>query len=232
MKYGPCMMYGSWDIMCKGQSFVSFWVIFCLLTLLTTQNFEKIKKCLEILSFYTCLPQMLIIQCLAPEISSMTEFFVILGHFLPFDPPNNPKNQNFEKTKKAWRYYNFTLVYCKCWSYDVWLLRYQVWQTEFFVILGFFFLPFYRPNNPENQNFEKNEKRLGDIIILHMSTMNQNHMMYDSWDTARNRNFSHFGPFFVLLAPTPSFPLLTTQRIKILKKWKKTLEILFYTNVP
>ena len=125
--------------MCKGQSFVSFWVIFCLLTLLTTQNFEKIKKCLEILSFYTCLPQMLIIQCLAPEISSMTEFFVILGHFLPFDPPNNPKNQNFEKTKKAWRYYNFTLVYCKCWSYDVWLLRYQVWQTEFFVILGFFF---------------------------------------------------------------------------------------------
>ena len=43
-----------------------------------------------------------------------------------------------------------------------------------------FFLPFYRPNNPENQNFEKNEKRLGDVIILHMSTMNQNHMMYDS----------------------------------------------------
>ena len=28
------------------------------------------------------------------------EFFVILGHFLPFDPPNNPKNQNFEKMKK------------------------------------------------------------------------------------------------------------------------------------
>ena len=145
MKYGPCMMYGSWDIMCKGQSFVSFWVVFCLLTLLTTQNFEKIKKCLEILSFYTCLPQMLIIQCLAPEISSMTEFFVILGHFLPFDPPNNPKNQNFEKTKKAWRYYNFTLVYCKCWSYDVWLLRYQVWQTEFFVILGFFFFALLPP---------------------------------------------------------------------------------------
>ena len=28
------------------------------------------------------------------------EFFVILGHFFPFDPPNNPKNQNFEKMKK------------------------------------------------------------------------------------------------------------------------------------
>ena len=179
-------------------------------------------------------------------------------------------------------------MYHKCWSYGVWLLRYQAWQNfllfwaifcpltlltiqkikilkkqkkpgdiiilhlctanvdhmmygswdikcdrqNFLSFWASFFLPFYRPNNPENQNFEKNEKRLGDIIILHMSTMNQNHMMYDSWDTARNRNFSHFGPFFVLLAPTPSFPLLTTQRIKILKKWKKTLEILFYTNVP
>ena len=29
-----------------------------------------------------------------------TKFFVILGHFLPFDPPNNPKNQNSEKIKK------------------------------------------------------------------------------------------------------------------------------------
>ena len=29
-----------------------------------------------------------------------TKFFVIIGHFLPFDPPNNPKNWNFEKMKK------------------------------------------------------------------------------------------------------------------------------------
>ena len=52
-------------------------------------------------------------------------------------------------------------------------------QTEFFVILGYFFalLP---PNYPENQNFEKMKKIPGDIIILHMSTLNQNHMMYDS----------------------------------------------------
>ena len=41
------IMYGSWDIKCKGQSLLSFWAV-----------------------------------------------------FLPFDPPNNPKNQNFEKIKK------------------------------------------------------------------------------------------------------------------------------------
>ena len=29
------------------------------------------------------------------------EFFVILGHFLPFDPPNNLENQNFEKMKNT-----------------------------------------------------------------------------------------------------------------------------------
>ena len=36
------------------------------------------------------------------EIWSMTkhEFFVILNHFLPFYPTNNPGNQNFEKILK------------------------------------------------------------------------------------------------------------------------------------
>ena len=38
---------------------------------------------------------------MVPEIGlGGQSFFVILGHFLPFDPPNNPKNQNFEKIKK------------------------------------------------------------------------------------------------------------------------------------
>ena len=30
------------------------------------------------------------------------------------------------------------------------------------------FLPFYGPNNPANQNFEKLKKTFGDIIILNM----------------------------------------------------------------
>ena len=33
--------------------------------------------------------------------AQQTDAFVILSHFLPFDPPNNPKNQNFEKMKKT-----------------------------------------------------------------------------------------------------------------------------------
>ena len=56
-------------------------------------------------------------------------------------------------------------------------LRYGAPQTEFFVILDYF-LPFYCPNNPEIQNFEKMKNKAGDIIISHMCTINDNHMMY------------------------------------------------------
>ena len=42
------------------------------------------------------------------------------------------------------------------------------------------FLPFYPPNNPEKQNFEKMKKPSGDVIILHMCTTNHDHMMYAS----------------------------------------------------
>ena len=66
-----------------------------------------------------------------------------------------------------------------------------------------------------------------NIIILHMSTINENHMMYNSWDMKRDRqNFLSFWTFFCLFTP------LTTQKNKILKKWKNCLDILsFYTCV-
>ena len=36
----------------------------------------------------------------------------------------------------------------------------------------------------------------GDIIILHMCTENQDHMMYASWDMENDRIFYHFGLIF------------------------------------
>ena len=68
----------------------------------------------------------------------------------------------------------FTYVYEKSQSYDVWFLRYRVRQTKFCHFGQF--LHFY--NDPKNQNFEKMEKTTGDIIILHMCTINDNHIMY------------------------------------------------------
>ena len=78
----------------------------------------------------------------------------------------------------------FTNVYHK-WQY-VWFLRYRVRQTEFFVIVDHFLLV-YPPLDPENQNFEKTEKTPGDIIILQIRAIIDNHMMYGSWDIERDR---------------------------------------------
>ena len=47
------------------------------------------------------------------------------------------------------------------------------------------------------------KKSSGDIITLHMCTINANHMMYGSLDMegVTDRISCHFGPFFALLPP-------------------------------
>ena len=48
---------------------------------------------------------------------------------------------------------------------------------------------------------ENVKKMPGDIIIWHIYAINDNHMMYGSWDTEHNRIFCHFGLSFALLPP-------------------------------
>ena len=80
------------------------------------------------------------------------------------------------------------------------------------------FFPFTPLTIQKIKILKKWKKTPGDIIILHMSTINQNHMMYDSWDIERDRqNFYHFGPFFALL-PLPATPL-PTNPLKGTVKW-------------
>ena len=92
----------------------------------------------------------------------------------------------------------------------------QVWQTEFFVILDHF-LHFYPSIDPENQNFKKIKKTPGDIIILHRCAIYEDHMMYSYWDMEHNRQ--NVLSFWTIFYP---FTFLTTWKIKIFKKWKKT----------
>ena len=57
------------------KSFLSFWAIFCPLTLLTTWKIKILKKILKKapkILFYTCVPQMTIIWCMVLQIWSMT----------------------------------------------------------------------------------------------------------------------------------------------------------------
>ena len=156
------MTYGSWDMKRDRQDFLSFWTIFCFLTPLTTQNIKTLKKWKKFWRYYHFTHvdhkwQSYNVWFLRYE-EWQTEFFVILNCFLPFYPTNNSKNQNFEKNeKKVWQYYHFTHMYHKWQSYDVWFLRYQVWQTEFFVILDNF-LPIHPLKTKKNQNFQKMKK--------------------------------------------------------------------------
>ena len=99
---------------------------------------------------------------------------VIMGHFLPFDPPNNPKNQILKKWNKRIK----TILHL-CTTNDGHMMYgswYRVHQTYFF--LGYF-LPFYPTNNLKNQSFEKMKEMPGDIV-LHLCITNDNHMTYGS----------------------------------------------------
>ena len=92
------------------------------------------------------------------------------------------------------------------------------------------FLPFYTSplKNPKNQNFEKMKKIAWPIIILLICTKNHNHMRYGSWDREWERHY-----FFVILVVFCPFTPLTTQKIQLLKKWKKHLKMSsFYTCAP
>ena len=147
--------------------------------------------------------------------------------FCPFTPIWTHKIKIWKNEKNTLRYYHFTNVYHKWQSYDIWFFRYRVHQTKCFVILEHF-VPFYLPNNLKNQNFEKLKKTPGDIIILHKCTKNHDHMLYCSLNITRNGC-----NYFSLWAIFCPFPSLKARKIKILKKWKKCMEISsFYINVP
>ena len=63
---------------------------------------KKWKNLLEISPFYTCVTKTTIMWSPVPEIWSETEFFVILGYFLPFYTPP-PLTDPKIKTSKKWK---------------------------------------------------------------------------------------------------------------------------------
>ena len=100
---------------------------------------KKWKNLLEILSFYICVSKTTILWSKVPEIHSEIElsFWAI---FCLFSPLTTWKIK-FEEMKNLYGDIK------KSQSYDVYFLRYGVWQ--FFVILGHFLL-FYPTIDPEN----------------------------------------------------------------------------------
>ena len=70
----------------------------------------------------------------------------------------------------------------------------------------FALLPHYWPQKLKfGKNVKKKKKKkTGYIKPFHMCIINQDHMMYGSWDMKyKTEFFCHLGPFFSLLPPPP-----------------------------
>ena len=172
---------------------------------------------------HICVPKILMVWSTVPKIWSMMacnwQFWVI---FCPFTSLKPRKNQKFEKMKKiTWD----IIILQMCTINDDHMI-YSPWDTEwdghnffFLVILGHF-LHFNPPKNPKNQNFEKMKTTPGGIIILHMCTINDHHMMYASWDMECDRQ-----NFFVIPGQFLPFYLTHDWKNQNFEKKKKTLEI-------
>ena len=159
------------------------------------------------------------------EIWSMTgNLLLFCDIFCPkLYPTNNPKNQYLEKMKTCLeRLFFYAWV---PWMTFTSCMVLEIWSTTGRIFCHFGpFLPFYPTNNSENKMFEKSNKHLEIcIIILKMWTINNNHIMYVSRDMESNEH--NFLSFWIIFDP---FNPLTTRKIKILKKWKKCLEISSY----
>ena len=138
---------------------------------------------------------MTIFSCMVPEIWSATDrteiwsatdrIFCHSGLFfalLPPPPLHGPNKSKFcENEKNTWRYYHFTNIndsHMMHGSSDIECNR------QNFLSFWAVFCPF----TTQKIKILKNWKKTRDIIILHMFTINDNHMMYSSWDIERDRH--------------------------------------------
>ena len=109
-----------------------------------------------------------------------------------------------------------------------WCMVRQIWSTIDRILDNF--LP-YPTNNPEIEILKKWKKKKKPWRYHHFTlrcTKSHNPMLYCSWDmTCDICNYFLFWAIFCF------FTTLTVQKVKILKKWKKCLEISsFYTSEP
>ena len=113
-------------------------------------------------------------------------------------------------------------MYHKWRSYDTWFLKWKVWQTEIFDILGHF-MPFQSLDNLENQNFNIEKKHLEILSFYTFAPQITiiRYMVPEIWSTT-DIIFCHSGPFFALL------PHYGPKKSKFSKNWKKYLKMLSF----
>ena len=159
---------------------------------------------------------MTIIWCMVPEIRSAAENLSPWTVFYPFTPLRTQKIKILKKMKKT---PGHIIILHMCTINDNHIM-YGSWDIKChrqnFLSFQTMFCPFYPPKKLKNQILKKLKKMSWDIILLHMHTINDNHMMYGSWDMERDGQ--NFLSFWTILC---HITLLKTWKIKILKNLKK-----------
>ena len=138
------------------------------------------------------------------EIQCVTD--VIIFYFGPFFALLNPLSSQKIKILKNWKKQMGTTVP------KIMIICYpvlEIWHlTDVSAIFHFgLFFPFYLPNSPKNQTFQKNEK--STWRYHHFTIVYQKDMAHDKY------NYFSFWAIFCPLTP------LTAQKINILKKNEK-----------
>ena len=136
------------------------------------------------------------------------------------------KNEKSQKILSFYTCVSQMTITCMLWLQNVWFLRYAAQHRIFFFLVHF--LTFSPTKTIKNQNFEKMKKKTWRYhhftLVYHKS---------QSYDVCFLRHRVWEAEFFVIFDNFLLFYPLITQKIKILKKWKKHLKILsFYTCLP
>ena len=105
-------------------------------------------------------------------------FFVILGHFF------SPEILSFYKYMCT---INEDRMICGSWNIRCHRHKFLSFWVIFYYV---------SPLTTRKIKILKLKKTPVDIIIFHICTIDDNHLLYGSWD-----KFCHFGPFFALLHP-------------------------------
>ena len=169
----------------------------------------------------------------------LTNFFVILGHFLPFypstyPPPYPPSLNDTENKSKFWKEWKKCLKILSFYTYMCTIIEdnmiYGFWNIRCnrkkFSPFWDIFCPF-SPLTTWRIKILTLKKTPGDIIS-HICTIKDNHMMHGSWDMEHDRQF-----FVILDHFLPFYPPMGIENQNFEKMKKKHLKILsFYKCVP
>ena len=133
-----------------------------------------------------------------------TEWDRIFCHFGPFLTPSQLTIQKIKILKKMKKASGYVIILNLCnKKHNHMMHAYSDMECDRHNFLSFqaIFCSFALLLNPKIEIQKKCKKPLGDIILLLMCTINQDHMMYGSWDMKCNRqNFfvilGNFSPFY------------------------------------